>query len=560
MRLFRNAHRAILLTASLLSACAAADPSRETPPSDVGGVSGNYLSGSFALAHGDFAAAATDLLRALAANPDDSELLHQTFMACLNAGRPEAVTLARKLPSSQIAMMVLANDAAKAGDWTQAAARFQALPRDGVMQLLQPLLLAWARQGGGDTTQALATLRPFFDNPGFRPIAALHSALIADLGNRPKEAAAFYQQAETEIRDNTPRSALIFANWHMRAGQTEAGEQILGRMANDIPEAAITLPGLLAAIDKRPVTRATDGLAEAYSTIGVALRTRESGDFAMVMSRLALDTRPDLAAARLLAADIQTNVKHYDAALDLLDEAARSNDPILPVIRLRRALVLDRMERSEEAIREMERIGRDYPRSAMPDLQLGELLRVKRRFSEAIVAYDRVATRIKQPAESDWSLYFSRGVAYERTGQWARAEADLTQALRLSPDQPSVLNYLGYSWADMGRNLEQARSMIQRAADRRPNDGAITDSLGWVLFRQGKAAEAVKHLERAVTLEPEDYTITDHLGDAYWAVGRKIEAHYQWRRALTLKPTPEDAAKLEAKLKSHPFGTIASEK
>ena len=112
----------------------------------------------------------------------------------------------------------------------------------------------------------------------------------------------------------------------------------------------------------------------------------------------------------------------------------------------------------------------------------------------------------------------------------------------------------------MGRNLEQARSMIQRAADRRPNDGAITDSLGWVLFRQGKAAEAVKHLERAVTLEPEDYTITDHLGDAYWAVGRKIEAHYQWRRALTLKPTPEDAAKLEAKLKSHPFGTIASEK
>ena len=174
------------------------------------------------------------------------------------------------------------------------------------------------------------------------------------------------------------------------------------------------------------------------------------------------------------------------------------------------------------------------------------------------MAYDRVINRLRQPMQNDWPLFFSRGVAYERTGQWARAEADLTRALQLSPDQPSVLNYLGYAWADMGRHLEQARDMIQRAAAKRPNDGAITDSLGWVMFRQGKIAEAVKLLERAVGLEPVDATITDHLGDAYWAIGRKIEAHYQWRRALTLKPTPEDAVKLEAKIKTHAFGTVAS--
>jgi Flp pilus assembly protein TadD len=112
----------------------------------------------------------------------------------------------------------------------------------------------------------------------------------------------------------------------------------------------------------------------------------------------------------------------------------------------------------------------------------------------------------------------------------------------------------------MGRNLDRAREMIQRAAARRPNDGAITDSLGWVLFRQGNVAEATKMLERAVGLEPEDPTITEHLGDAYWATGRRIEAQYQWRRALTLNPTPEDAAKLEAKIKAHPFGTVASGK
>jgi len=222
--------------------------------------------------------------------------------------------------------------------------------------------------------------------------------------------------------------------------------------------------------------------------------------------------------------------------------------------------VLQRMERNDEALREIERIGRDYPNSSTPDIELGDLLRLKHRYTEAIVAYDRVVGRIRQPSPGDWIVYYSRGIAYERTGQWTRAEADFNHALVLSPDQPSVLNYLGYAWADMGRNLERARDMIQRAAARRPNDGAITDSLGWVMFRQGNLPEATKLLERAVGLQPEDPTITEHLGDVYWASGRKIEAQYQWRRALTLNPTPEDAAKLEAKIKTHPYGTVASGK
>ena len=559
MRVFRNTRRAVLLIASLLSACAAADPAAETERVvRTSGVSGHYLAGRFALTHGDFGQAASDLLRALAAQPNDVELLNQTFIACLNAGRPEAVQLARRLPSSQIAQLLLANDAAKAGTWDQAVSRLQALPRDGVMQLLQPLLLAWAIQGAGNTQQALATLRPFLDNPRFRPLFALHAALIADMGGQTPEAAALFQQAEAELSDQSPRTAMILANWHARSGRQVEAERILGRMAASIPEAAIALPGMIANVNKRLVIKATDGMAEAYSTFSAALRTQDTGDFAMIMSRLALDARPDFVAARLLAADIQAAAKHYDSALSLLREAAQGNDPIVPIVRLHRVQVLEKAARSEEAIREVERLGRDYPDSTLPDIQLGELLRVKRRFAEAIVAYDRVIGRMRQPTQNDWPLFFSRGIAYERTGQWTRAEADLTHALELSPDQPSVLNYLGYAWADMGRHLEQAKDMIQRAAAKRPNDGAITDSLGWDMFRQGKIGDAVKLLERAAGLESEDSTITDHLGDAYWAIGRKIEAHYQWRRALTLKPTPEDAAKLETKIKSRPFGAVAS--
>ena len=130
----------------------------------------------------------------------------------------------------------------------------------------------------------------------------------------------------------------------------------------------------------------------------------------------------------------------------------------------------------------------------------------------------------------------------------------------MAPDQPYVLNYLGYSWADMGQHLSQARDMIEKAAQRRPNDGAIVDSLGWVMLRQGDTDDAVRTLERAVELEPEDAAINGHLGDAYWAAGRKLEATYQWRRALTFNPEPADAVKLEAKLQgSKPISVVSGQ-
>jgi tetratricopeptide (TPR) repeat protein len=562
MPLFRDARRAIFLTLSLLSACAAADPTANADRTQSAAISstGDYLAGRFELSHGDFDVASGDLLQALAADPSDQELLMQTFIACVNAGRPEAVQLARRLPSSQVAQMLLANAAAKTGAWENAIARLRAVPPDGVMLLLQPLLVAWASQGAGNTDQALATLRPYLDNPRYRPVVALHAAMIADLAGRAKEAGAYYQQAGASMAGVSPRTALILASWHARSGQLAAAEGILTRVAAGQPDVEIALPNMIASVNKRPVASALDGMAEAYTTFAAALRAQETGDFAMVMARLALDLQPNSAATLLIAADIQAAAKHYSAALGLLEDAARTNDPITPIVRLRHVGVLEQMGRTDEAIREIERIGRDVPDSTLPDLELGDLLRAKHRFAEAIAAYNRVIARTPRPTADDWIIYYGRGISYERTGQWSQAEADFNLALRLSPDQPAVLNYLGYAWADMGRNLDQARELIQRAAARRPNDGAITDSLGWVLFRQGNVQEATKLLERAVGLEPEDPTINEHLGDAYWASGRKIEAQYQWRRALTLNPAPEDAAKLEAKIKSHPFGTVASGK
>lgn len=548
MQHVRTARRSVLLALTLLSACAASEPSSESAAGQVpNGVIGNYLAGRFALSEGDSLTASNDLLKAVGQIPNDPELTLQAFIATLDAGRPEAVKLARQLPDSQVAQLVLADVDIKAGRWDSAEQRFRALPRQGLTQLLQPLLVAWAQQGAGRTDTALSTLRPYVDNPRFRTVFSLHAAMIADLGDRKDDAAKLYRATETDMAQPNLRMAQILASWQARSSQPMEAQRILASLPTVAPDLAITLPGLLASITKRPVPRASDGVAEAYFTFAALLQAQDANDFSLIMLRLALDLRPDFAAARLLAADIVQNQHHTQIALRMLNEVPAS-DPLIAIVQLRRAALVDRLGRTDDAMRDLERLARDYPDSPLPDQQRGDILRLKQRFPDAVLAYDRAIARVTRPGQADWILFYDRGVAEERAHLWQKAEADFHRALELSPDQPFVLNYLGYSWADSGHHLNEARQMIQRAAERRPNDGAITDSLGWVMFRQGDAKGSVKTLERAVELEPEDSTINGHLGDAYWAAGRKLEANYQWRRALTLNPTPDDAVKLEAKL------------
>jgi len=558
MQHVRGARRTFLLSLSLLSACAASDPSSgSSADQSSSGVLGDYLAGRYALSEGDSATAANDLLKAVAQSPNDQELTLQAFIACLAAGRPEAVKLARQLPDSQVAQLVLADVDIKAGRWGAAEQRFHTLPRQGLTQLLQPLLVAWAQLGDGRVDSALSTLQPYVDNPRFRGIFALNAAMIADLGNRTEEAGKLYHVVETEMGEPNLRLAQILASWDARSGQPADAQKVLASLPAAAPDLGIAMPGLLANVTKRVIARPSDGIAEAYFTFAALLRAQDANDFSLIMLRLALDLRPDFTAARLLAGEILLTANHPQVALRMLNDIPLT-DPILPVVQLRRASIVDRLGRSDEAMRSLEQLARDYPDSPLPDLQRGDILRMKKHFPDAVAAYDKAIARDTRPLTSDWVMFYDRGVAEEQSHQWQKAEADFDHALELSPDQPFVLNYLGYSWADMGHHLDKARQMVERASERRPNDGAITDSLGWVMYRQGATKDAVKTLERAVELEPEDSTINGHLGDAYWAAGRKVEAQYQWRRALTLNPAPDDAAKLEAKLNTGHPGAVAS--
>ena len=553
--------RAVLLTLTLLSACAAADPSAGlaiTSGGDPGGgMYGAFLDGQFAMAQADPSEAAAWYLRALAADPTSPELTQQAFLACALSGRQEAIQLARQLPDNQAAQLLLGDTEARAGNWAAAEQRFRSLPAQGLTQLLQPLLVAWAQAGAGNTDGAIATLRPQIEGTRFRGVYALHAAMILDLAGSDAEAGRYYHQAQAAFPGLDLRLAQILASWDVRTGHQADAMQTLAQVAQSAPYLAIALPGLIVDSHQRVVARATDGIAEAYLALAGALRQQDAGDFAMLMLRFALDLRPDLTAARLMAAEILTSQDHPDFALQMLAPVA-DNDPLGAPARLQRATLEDRLGNTDQALSELARLSQDYPDSPLPDAQIGDIQRLRGHFPEAIAAYNKAIDRLKNPDPTAWLLYYSRGIAYDRSHDWQKAQADFERALTLAPDQPAVLNYLGYSWADADKNLPQAKQMIDKAIAQRPNDGAIIDSLGWVLLRGGDTKAAVATLEHAVELEPQDSTINGHLGDAYWAAGRRLEATYQWRRALSLNPEPADAAKLEAKLNdSHRPPTIS---
>lgn len=179
---------------------------------------------------------------------------------------------------------------------------------------------------------------------------------------------------------------------------------------------------------------------------------------------------------------------------------------------------------------------------------LGNILRSRKQYADAVDVYNRAINLIPKPDRRHWVYFYARGTSYERLKNWPTAEADLKKALELYPDQPLVLNYLGYSWVDQGINLDEGMRLIERAVAVKPDDGYIVDSLGWAHFKRGNYAEAVRYLERAVELRPDDPVLNDHLGDALWKVGREREARFQWDQSLTLKPEPEDALKTRRKI------------
>jgi tetratricopeptide (TPR) repeat protein len=543
--------RLILLILCLLSACAASGPDPTSARRGLTRPTGEYaayLIGRHALASSDYNQATSALLYALRANPDNADLRMQAFTAALIAGRPEAAQFARGVADSPLAQLYLACLDTRADRWDRAETWLLGLPGTGPLQTVQPILVAWARLGAGRPLDALAAMRVAVETMGPRGVIPLHAALIADIAEQTAVADRYYELAAADPGNHNIRTLYLLASWNHRMGRPEIARRLLDMIQGAAPDTTVLAQRFRAGFDKRPVASARDGLAEVFLALGSSLRTPRNGDPALMVLSLALEVAPNFSAARMAVSDIHLGRRHYAAALDVLAPLPR-DDLLGPLVELRRAVLLERLERMEEAEQVLSRLAAELPDNPVPDRYLGDMLRGKSRFKDAIGAYDRALARVASPGPGDWILFYNRAIALHRDDQWGRAETDFETALKLSPDQPYVLNYLAYTWAERGVNLDRGRVMLERALRARPNDGAITDSLGWVMFRLGDLPEAVRLMERAIELDPDDPTINAHLGDVYWAVGRRVEALYQWRRALTLNPSPEETRELEQKIR-----------
>ncbi len=564
--MFKNApfRRLPLLAVALLSACAAGGGDGSGlqigggPP--VSGAFGAYLAGRFAAAETDTTVAADSLMQALRVDPDQPELRTRAFLAALMDGRSDALRLARQLPDNVIANLLLAGSDVQAGRWDRAEQRLRQLNRAGPIQVLQPTMLAWVLLGRGQPDAALALLRPLVDGNRLRALNALHAALIADVAGRPREADRLIHLALADQPEASLRLATLASGVLARAGHAAEAQRLLDTIGETGDDAALAVaePNRRALLAARGVATPADGMAEAYVALAAAMRAQAQQDMAMVLAQLALRLRPGFAPALILSADVLADQSHDEAALRLLD-GIPSDDPLAGVVVLRRAGLLDKLNRADEGVALLRRLADTYPAQPQPMARLGDLLRRRERYAEAASAYDQAVRRTGQLRGRDWPLLYARGIARERSENWSGAEADLLKALDLAPEQPLVLNYLGYSWAEQNKNLDRARAMLLRATELRPQDGNIADSLGWVLFRLGDLRGAITWLEKAVELEPRNSVINDHLGDAYWAAGRQREGRFQWRRALTTEPEPAEVPKLEAKLRDGLPGYPASQ-
>jgi tetratricopeptide (TPR) repeat protein len=291
----------------------------------------------------------------------------------------------------------------------------------------------------------------------------------------------------------------------------------------------------------------SDGMAEAFFTLAAILAGETAPTFTLINARAATILRPDHVDALVLTGELLDSQSQYDLADAALRRVPR-DDPSFFGAEIARAEVLMSADRDEAALEVLLALTRSNPDEISVWTAYADALRRMERFGAAGDAYDRALALSGGDAPRDWFLFYARGIARERTGDWSSAEADFRRALELNPEQPAVLNYLGYGLVEERIKLDEALDMIERAVAARPDDGYITDSLGWVLYRLGRYDEAVAPMERAVQLLPLDPIINDHLGDVLWTVGREREAEFQWRRALSLDPEPEDEARIRRKL------------
>ena len=518
--------------------------------------SGSYLAARHASVERDAASAATFYRSALRSDPKNNELLDRAFISSLADGDiDEAVRLADRIlavdKTNRVARLVIGVRDLKLKKYTSAQTNINQSVRGPITDLVATLVSSWAAYGAGDVKGAVANIDKLAGPEWYPIFKDLHSGMILELAGKEKDAGVRLERAY-KLEDSMLRVSDDYGRWLSRNKDAASAKAIYEAFDKKLPRHPLVQEAMreVEAGKKLPpiVDSPQAGAAEALYGIGSTLTRRGGEDLALVYLQLSLYLVPNHPLALLSLADLYESVKKPQMAIKVYERVPASS-PLKRNAQIQLAIDLDAADRTDDAIKILKSVTADDPKDVEAIMALGNIERGRKKFADCTTTYSQgIDILPKETDKNTWVYYYYRGICEERDKQWNKAEADMRKALDLQPEQPHVLNYLGYSWIDQGINLDEGMKMIKRAVDQRPDDGYIVDSLGWAYYRIGNYEDAVKNLERAIDLKPEDPTINDHLGDAYWRVGRTLEAKFQWAHARDLKPEPEDLPKIEAKI------------
>lgn len=517
---------------------------------------GAYLAGRSAGLAADFSFGASYYAEALRADPTNVVILENALTAELSQAHfNKAISLASAMidlgDNRQVPNLVAMGEAAKAGTWADILSQLE--DGRGIGPVVDGLAKAWAQLAVGDTEAAMRSFDEVTETSGLRSFGIYHKALALAAIDRFEDAAQIFELTTESggLRHNR-RSAMahaqILAQLDRREDAVNLIDTVFGRGLDD------RLTDLRSRIsDGSPVpydviTSPAEGIAEIFLAVAEALNGDAPDNYILIYARMAQYLTPQHTETLLLTAGLLENLQRFDLASATYSAVPRS-DPAFALAELGRAEALrdgGNYEGAREVLRSMTF---DFPNLPAVYVSMGDTLRASGDTEGANAAYSEALARYQPTNPDRWIVHYTRAVTFHQLDKWAEAEADFRAALEIRPNQPQILNYLGYSLVERGEKLDEALQMIERAVAAQPENGAIVDSYGWVLFQLGQYDEAVVHLENAAALEAVDPVINDHLGDAYWAVGRTTEARFQWNRALSfMEANDEDADRIRMKL------------
>ena len=562
--MFRRSTRSIRTLAGFLAAIAlgVANPaSAETDKSGrvelptANSLPGNYLAALVAGLSSDTSAAAQFYSESLKFDPHSADLAERAFVTLLAEGNmTEALrlsqTVSRKNPGNGIVQLISAINAIREGQFATARSALKRSNSKQNTDLTASLLTAWAWVGSGSPKKAAELIEKMPDDPATRPFRTLHEGLIAKVSGNPEAGLALLKSAY-ESDHTSILTADIYARSLYAVGKRDEAKVVYQDLAKILPRHPLIRDALERLNASKPledrIKNEKQGAAEVLFGLGSAV-TRDGDELSsLIYLRLATWLQPDHASAHVAIAETYERMKQHGSAVAAYEKVPNES-PLRLSADIQRALNLEQLERSDDAIALLKQTNARVTDHTEPLIALGNIYRSKKAFAEASEAYSGALQSIGTPNQAHWSIFYSRGIAFERLKRWPEAEADFRKALELSPDQPLVLNYLGYSWVEQGNNLDEAFRMLRRAVEQRPSDGYIVDSLGWAFYRLGQYDNALQLMENAVRLKAADPTVNDHLGDVYWRVGRRLEAKFQWNHARDLGPEPEDLPKILDKI------------